>query len=367
MPNPTMLTYINQEQTTMQAILAQYPTNIDTAIEAMPLNQQKVLVLATGSSINAAYSAKHYIEKQTKMRLDIQEPYNYTHYEQIDPELDLVIGISQSGQSTATIEALERVHADHSVFSIGVTSIPGTEITQATNRTLDILTGRERVGYVSLGFTATVLNLMLLGLRVGVKKGLLTAEQEQAELAEFNQLASQIDTIIASTTHFFEQNRDDLRDATQFTSVAYGPSVGTTMEMATKFSEVVRVPSQGFELEAFMHGPYLEVNDQHYQFFIETLAETAIQEKQLALKGYEQRYTDYVYTISFKETAHTVGDKYLQLPKVADEFKVPFVGATVFQVLAWYICKEKGINLSDMIFTDFSEVVHNKTTIQDYV
>lgn len=167
---PTMLSYINEEQAGMLKILESYPNNVDEIVNEISKDSQEWLALGTGSSINAMKSAKYYMEKMAQLRIDIQEPYNYCNYETINPHLDLVLGISQSGQSTSTIAALEKIKQQSTLTSIAVTSIPDSEITAATTLTLDVGSGKERVGYVTLGYVATVLSLMLLGLRLGVKK-----------------------------------------------------------------------------------------------------------------------------------------------------------------------------------------------------
>jgi glucoselysine-6-phosphate deglycase len=363
---PTMLSYILQEQETLSAILAQYPNNIDRALTGLDITTQKWLVLGTGSSINAAQSAKYYMEKTAQIKLDIQEPYNFSHYETIDPELQVVIGISQSGQSTSTIEAMQKVAAHHAVHTMAVTSIPDSEITQATSSTLDILSGRERVGYVTLGFSATVLNLMLLGLRIAVKKQLLSEADEAMELAAFKKLTKQFGAAIERTLIFFEKHRADFKEAPRFSAIAYGPAVGTAQEMETKFSETIRVPSQGVELEAFMHGPYLEINPQHRLFFIDTPAQSDVIEKAGLLKAYEQKHTKHVFTISLRKEIPE-DDFELALGICEDEYKAPYLAIVPFQVLCWYISKEKGIDLTQRIFTDFSQAVKSKTTVQDYV
>ncbi|EOI03097.1 hypothetical protein UAY_00844 [Enterococcus moraviensis ATCC BAA-383] len=363
---PTMLSYILEEQEKLTAILAQYPANIDQAIEGLDLSAKNWLVLGTGSSINAAQSAKYYMEKKAKIKLDIQEPYNFSHYEMIDPTLQVVLGISQSGQSTSTIEAMNKVNAHHAVHTMAVTSIPDSEITKVTSSTLDILSGQERVGYVTLGFSATVLNLMLLGLRIAVKKQLLSETQEQQELTDFKNLTATFNQSIEKTIAFFTNNRSDFKAAPRFTAIAYGPTVGTAQEMETKFSETIRVPSQGVELEAFMHGPYLEINPEHRLFFIDTPAKAEIIEKASLLKQYEQKHTAHVFTISLrKETAEH--DHELALGSCEDEYKAPYLAIIPFQVLCWYISKEKGIDITQRIFTDFSQAVKSKTTVQDYV
>lgn len=360
---PTMLTYIHQEQETMLNILKNYPNNIDIPLQSIDIHAQEWLVLGTGSSINAAQSAKYYIEKCANVRIDIQEPYNYCNYETINPHLDLVLGISQSGQSTSTIEALNKIKNQSQLPTIAVTSIPDSEITEYTTTTLDIGCGHERVGYVTLGFTSTVLTLMLLGLRLGVKKGYISPAQEQIEIQTFIQESYKIDQIIKKSEIFIQTHINDFKDAHRITGVAYGSIVGTIKEFETKFCETVRVPTSGYDLEAYMHGPYLEVNPEHRIFFMETPSSRL--NKLNLLKAYESKHTNHVFTISTlasSQDSHT-----LALDIKLDEYKAPYLLIIPFQIFCWYITKAKGIDLTKRIYTDFSQAVHSKTTIQDYV
>lgn len=360
---PTMLSYIKEEQEVMLKILNNYPANVDCVVEKINNDSQEWLALGTGSSINAMKSAKYYIEKMAKVRIDIQEPYNYCNYETINPSLDLVLGISQSGQSTSTIEALEKIKKQSNLISVAVTSIFDSEITKATALTLDVGSGKERVGYVTLGFTATVLTLMLLGLRLGVKKGSVSIDKEKTELRILKDETLKINDIISKTENFFESHQADFKQATRFSSIGYGAAVGTIKEMETKFSETVRVASQGYELEAFMHGPYLEVNPEHRIFFVETPSPRL--HKSNLLKAYESKHCGHVYTITTEKEVSD--DKTLALDICLDEYKASYLLVIPFQVLAWYIAKSKGIDLTKRIYTDFSQAVNSKTTVQDYV
>lgn len=360
MTKPTMLSYIYQQPAKLAAILANYPQQFSSMPDLT--SKKEWLILGTGSSINAAQSAKHYIQRTADLRIDIQEPFNFQHYERINPQLDLVLGISQSGQSTSTIDALSHLKEVMTLPSIAVTSLADSEITKETDWTLDIGCGQERVGYVTLGFTSTVLSLMLLGLQIGVQKGLVTAEKEQAELASFKKLIESIPTTLEKTTTFFTNYQSELRLAPRFSTVAYGPAFGSAKEMETKFSETVRVPSQGIELEAFMHGPYLEVTPEHRIFFLEVPSPNLAKEQ--LLKKYEERCTDYVYTIT---TEALIQERTLSLASDVDEWKAPLLFIVPFQLLAWLIAKEKGIDLTRRIYTDFAQEVKSKTSVQDYV
>lgn len=362
-PKPTLIGYVRDEQDVLLRALDSYPNNLDAAIEG-GLDFTEIVALATGSSINAVLSARYYIESRAEVHVDIQEPYNYLHYERRKPSGQLVLGVSQSGQSTSTIGALQALRGDNR--TIAVTSMPESEISGCCDATIDILSGKERVGYVTLGFNATVLALMLFGLRLGVKKGIVSADEERRELREFKAVVSRLNEAIELTESFFKRNANELGAAHRFMSVAYGPAFGTAQEMQTKFCETVRVPSQGIDLEAFMHGPYLEMQPDYRLFFLETPAASDVKEKMALLKEYESDVTPYIYTISV-DGRKGRSRRDLVLPAVADEMKVPLLLVIPFQVLCWYISRERGIDITHRIFTDFAQRCKSKTVVQDYV
>ena len=96
---PTMMTYISEEPACAQ-ILRDYRQKlapIETFARQHPV--RRILLLATGSSLNAALCARYFFEQRFGVLLDIKEPYNFTHYDAIDPHADLVVAISQSGKA----------------------------------------------------------------------------------------------------------------------------------------------------------------------------------------------------------------------------------------------------------------------------
>lgn len=77
--------------------------------------------------------------------------------------------------------------------------------------------------------------------------------------------------------------------------------------MATKFSETVRISSQCFELVAYMHGPYLDVNPEHRIFFVQTKRYRL--EKSNLLKKYEFKHTNHIFSIS-TDTIENISFRY---------------------------------------------------------
>ncbi|MCE0844519.1 SIS domain-containing protein [Buttiauxella sp. A2-C1_F] len=353
---PTMMTYIHEEQATLSAMLDRYPHDLPEI-----KGKSTWLVLATGSSINAIKSAKYYVENLANVRVTVEEPFHFQHYEKMDVATDLVLGVSQSGESTSTINAIKHIRKSFPLVTYGLTSKLSSELAKTVDHAIDIEIGEERVGYVTKGYVATIFKFMLLGLYTARCNGLITETQETEELAKLSVAVKSIPQIIDTTEVFFEKWKDELTASPRFTAIGYGPSVGVIKEMETKFAETIRVPSQGVELEAFMHGPYFEVNGNHRMFFLDTPGEA--RERLLLLKDYEKKYTDYIYTIKLGVSSD---ERTLAINADVDIFIAPLLMVIPFQILAHHIAEAKGNDLPQRIFTDFGISVKSKTKPGDY-
>ncbi len=353
---PTMMTYIHEEQATLAQILDNYPQNVPAIAD-----DSEWLLLATGSSANAAASAKYYIESLSAVRLTLAEPFHYQHFEKHNPAIKTVIAISQSGESTSTLHALETLKQRFPLQTVGLTSKPQSELAKTADQFILLDIGEERVGYVTKGYVATILTLMLMGLRHARAVNAIDDAREQQELSVFREAINAIGSIIHTTEAFFRRWQSELAAAPRFTSIGYGPAIGVCMEMATKFTETVRVPSQGIEMEVFMHGPYFEINPQHRLFFLDV--PSVARERLTLLRQYEQRHTQYVYTVTpeASDDPHT-----LALNVNTPETVLPLLMVIPFQILAHHIAEAKGNNLPQRIFTDFGVAVKSKTKPGDY-
>ena len=336
---PTMMTYISEEPACLAQILRDYRQKlapIETFARQHPV--RRILLLATGSSLNAALCARYFFEQRFGVLLDIKEPYNFTHYDAIDPHADLVVAISQSGKSASTLEAMRKVQASgKSVFAL--TSDPQSPIGCASDGVLDINTGIESVGFVTRGFSATVLNLLLIALIIARKQEKASEVEEQHYLAELQRLVAAIPEVIVRTE--------------RFVATGYGALVGVAKEFETKFTETVRVPSSGFELEAYMHGPYLEANARHVMLFIEDTPDARTR----ALRDYLAPSIGRAFTLTLgdEEDAQTLA---LNCP--CEHHLAPLLLIVPVQMLAWHTAGLKGIDLAKRIFDDFDRVLKSK-------
>ncbi|VDG32196.1 glutamine--fructose-6-phosphate aminotransferase [Lactobacillus sp.] [Lactiplantibacillus mudanjiangensis] len=358
MNNPTMLSYIRREQSVLNQILAAYPEQIGNAMAQAPEDTHHWLILTTASSLNAAKSARLYMEHTANIQVDVQDAEYYANYGHINPGIDTVIAISLSGEDPDTIAALKKVTAGSHAYTIAMTSQVKSQLPTLTDATVDILTGKETIPYITLSYSALMLSLMFLGLRSAANRNLMTELAANQELDEFGLLIEHINETIQRSNDYYRKFTIDFGLADQFTAI--GPSVvaGTLAEMETKFTEIVRVPTNGYTVADFTHGAYLGAHENHRQFYIELNTLPNVMQKQAAVKTFESNLTPHIYTISFTGEQPTEKDEQtLILHQVDDVLKAPLLAIIPFQVLAWFIAKAKGINLSHSIFTKFQTVV----------
>ncbi|EAW2983701.1 SIS domain-containing protein [Salmonella enterica] len=351
--SPTMLTYINEESDVLANIIRRHRQSLEEVSRfASQKTLRRILILATGSSSNAAFCARYFFEL-CGISIDIKEPYTFSQYENSDPQADMVIAISQSGKSASTLEAMRKVQAQgRPVFAL--TADPQSPLGKASDYPLDILTGIESVGFVTRGFSATVLNLLLIALLIARQQQRLTESQVEEYVAQLQRIAATLPLVIVRTEAFIHQHQAVLRNGTRFVATGYGALVGVAKELETKFTETVRVPSSGFELEAYMHGPYLEANAEHVMFFFEDRPDA----RSRALREYMTPAVAKTFTLTLAKAAQD--DQTLALDVAVDHHFSPLLLIVPVQLMAFHIASLKGIDLSVRIFDDFDRVLKSK-------
>lgn len=345
----TMMDYIYEEEATLLAILAHFKTQTEVSLSRI----ENIVILATGSSYNACLAAKPFFEKVAKVTLSIEEPYHFNHYGNLSKKTDLVIAVSQSGKSASTIDALTQ--ATKVCPTIVLTSDLTSPITRVAQRLIDLEMGIETVGFVTKGYVVTVLQLFLLALQIGENKQVLSQQETIKWITELRGMVLEIPRIITQTLDFFAENQAIFKMGQRFIAIGYGANWGTAKEFETKFTETVREPSQGFELESYMHGPYLEANSRHILFFIEN--ESPNLSRSQKLKGYMAPYIGQELTITTQASNEKTT---LGLSITCHELVSSLLLIIPFQILACKIAASKGIDLDQRIFDDFDQILKSK-------
>jgi glucoselysine-6-phosphate deglycase len=358
---PTMYTYIEEEYQVCKKILENRKGNLKDFIDILKEKDSstKLMFLATGSSVNAVNCVKFYLEQLLGFEVAIKIPFLFSNYEKVFNTKAIAIAVSQGGKSHSTIEAVIKAKEYGIQDTIVITSDLNSPITTYADKVIDIGCGEEKVGFVTKGFTATVLTLMLMAVEGGYALGRIDESQYELEINKINEAVEKINNVIERTNHWYDKNRHQLIAGNRFLTIAYGPNYGVALESNTKITETVRCPMSSYELEEYMHGPYLELKDNHYIFFVQSKGK--VEDRLLSLREYISRVTPNCFTISHEERCEDA--RTLCLGFDGDENISPLLFVIPFQILSYKLAEDKGINLNIRIYSDFSTVLNSKVSV----
>ena len=218
----TMMHCIESEPEILARILNEYETTLAPVRQRLAQGPvRRLLILATGSSMNAAQCAAFAFSQWAGVQVEIKEPYPFTHYERLDEQADWIVALSQSGKSHSTLQAQRKAQAaGRQVWSL--TSDPHSPLAREADALLDINCGIEPVGFVTVGFSATVLNLLLMAMMIGEPQGELGAARRESLLQSLRALTRYLPETMRRTDAFIDRHQTLLAQATRYVAIGYG-------------------------------------------------------------------------------------------------------------------------------------------------
>lgn len=348
----SMFTYIKKEKDTNLNILNQRDKILHSFTRSLKQNKKSNwIILATGSSANAIECAKYYVESIAKINVSIQMPQIYTNYPSIQFDDQLHIAVSQSGHSSSTIKALKSIHGESFTMCADLKS----PICKENKNIIEIACGFESVDIVTMGMSATILTFMLMGLEAARVWNVITQDKYDVEIKKLHDIIIRTDDVVEDVIKWYECHKEEFANIEQVAAIGYGTGYGIAKEMETKIAETIYCPVNAYEMEEYMHGPYLAMHKNLYVFFIETNHEN--QNKRMeALKSYMQNICEHCYTITYKS------DEALSTFTIEniDELYAPLLYVIFVQYLSYRISSDRGIDPMITPYDDFDDVLASK-------
>lgn len=292
MSDYVMLDYIHETQETALKILEDSEAICREFAESFAGKKYgRLILVASGTSYNTCVTAKYYMEKMLKVPCVPITSYGFAHYEgTFFPDGDLMVAVTQEGESTNTIDALEKAN-ELGIDNFVVTEYLNNTCTRTAQKKVTIDCGREFVGPKTKGYTCTVLTLYLMALEAARTCGNIDSVVYEDNKKRLHTVLSNINQVIEKTKVWFEKNKEDFKKIEKSYVLGYGANVGTAMEGALKSMETVRYPYFWFETEEFLHGPMASVKPDVYTILI-------------APKTYGYDRTNALFKIMYEQNAH---------------------------------------------------------------
>ncbi|MFB5677701.1 SIS domain-containing protein [Paenibacillus terreus] len=322
-------------------------------------NVSRIIFTGSGSSYNAAMSSRHFIEKTLQVEVQVEFAHTFAQYSCVYDKQTLVFALSQSGESTAAVECVQKAN-ELGLFTVAVTSQEGSLITEFAQNQIIVPSGEEKAGATTKGFTATTLTLYLMAIETAYAANKLEESEYNRYIQTLLSIIDNMKNTIAAAEAWYNEHKDELLEAKSYVFSGTGDLYGTAMEAGLKFLETSRIPVSIYEFEEFMHGPYNAIDENSYIFYFADPGQDY--ERMLTLADYFAKITPHGFVVtksSDQPRPGSLSPEFINDPDLAPiEYIVPM------QVLFFRAAKERGVNMRTPRYVDFHPSMKSKRRLR---
>ena len=221
---------------------------------------RRIVIVACGTSYHAGLIGRYAIEEWARLpvEMDIASEYRYRN-PVVSPE-DLVIGISQSGETADTLAAM-RLASERGAGVLAVTNVMGSEATRAADGVLFTRAGMEIGVAATKTFICQVAAMYLLGLRLAELRGELPPERLRELVTEVKRLPHCIDEVLAGAEELVEPIAAAYWQSDFFLYIGRHVGLPVALEGALKLKEISYIATDAYAAGEMKHGPIALLDD----------------------------------------------------------------------------------------------------------
>lgn len=306
------------------------------------INANRIVIVACGTSWHAGLVAEYLIEDICRIPVEVEYASEFRYRNPVIDKGDVVIAISQSGETADTLVAIEMAKKMGAIV-FGVCNAVGSSIARITHEGVYTHAGPE-IGVASTkAFTAQLTVLSMIALKIGKSKGSLEEGRFLHLLDELSQVPEKIKKCFASEKEIHTIAKK-YKDATSFLYLGRGFQFPVALEGALKLKEVSYIHAEGYPAAEMKHGPIALVEEDLPSVFIATKDKNY--DKVVSNIQEVKARSGKVIAI-LTEGDHAVAkmcDDVIFVPD-ADEAIMPLISVIPLQILSYYIGIEKGLNV----------------------
>jgi glutamine---fructose-6-phosphate transaminase (isomerizing) len=304
---------------------------------------RRVYLVACGTSHHAAMVGRHYIESIARIPATVELASEFRARDPVVDEGDLVIAVSQSGETSDTLAAVHEAKK-HGATVLAIANVIGSAIPRASHAAFYTHAGPE-IGVASTKcFTTQLCALLMLAIHLGRRRNNLTKQRAAELLDGLVKLPTQMNDVVLGTKQLVANIAKRYVDARDVLFLGRGPSFMIALESALKLKEISYVHAEGYAAGEMKHGPIALLDasvpvivvapqDRFYEKTMSNLQEARAREAKIiciASEGDEQ--------------ASRESHELIQVP-VVDELLTPFLTVLPLQLYAYYVADLKGTDV----------------------
>lgn len=306
------------------------------------LNAKRIIITACGTSWHSGLIGKYAIEEFARIPVEVEYSSEFRYRKPVINKDDLVIAISQSGETADTLAAVE-LAKEHGAFIFGICNVVGSSIPRNTHSGCYTHAGPE-IGVASTkAFTAQVTVLTMLALMIGKEKGTLPEEQ-------YLKIVSELARIPEKITHLLKQDASIAEFAKTFTYaqnfiyLGRGYNFPVALEGALKLKEISYIHAEGYPAAEMKHGPIALISQEMPVVVI--APNVGMYEKVVSnIQEIKARKGRIISIITEGDVVvKNLSDYSISIPET-EECLVPLLAAIPLQLFAYHIAVVKGCNV----------------------
>ena len=306
------------------------------------LNAKRIIITACGTSWHSALIGMYAIEEFARIPVEVEYSSEFRYRKPVIDKDDVVIAISQSGETADTLAAVE-LAIQHGAFIFGICNVVGSSIPRNTHSGCYTHVGPE-IGVASTkAFTAQVLVLTMLALLIGREKGTLSEEYYLKLINDLSHIPEKISKILEQEKSIAEFSKT-FTYASNFIYLGRGYNFPVAMEGALKLKEISYIHAEGYPAAEMKHGPIALISQEMPVVVIATNSSTY--EKVISnIQEIKARKGKIISIITEgDEIVKDLSDFSISVPD-AEECLSPLLTVIPLQLLAYHIAVVKGCDV----------------------
>ena len=306
------------------------------------LNAKRILIVACGTSWHAGLVAEYIIEEFSRIPVEVEYASEFRYRNPIINKDDVVIAISQSGETADTLAAI-KLAKENGAFVFGVCNVVGSSISRETHAGAYTHAGPE-IGVASTkAFTTQITILTLLALRLAKAKGTMNNSEYQRYLLELKIMPEKVQEALL-TNDVAKQIAEIYKNASNCLYLGRGYNFPVALEGALKLKEISYIHAEGYPAAEMKHGP-IALIDEHMPVIVIAPNKGHYDKVVSNIQEIKSRSGKIIAVVTKGDTqVRALADHVIEIPETNEPF-TPLLTTIPLQLLSYHIAVLRGCNV----------------------
>jgi glucosamine--fructose-6-phosphate aminotransferase (isomerizing) len=305
-------------------------------------NAKRILIIGCGTSWHAGLVGEYLFEDLARIPVEVEYASEFRYRNPVIYETDIVIAISQSGETADTLAAIELAKSKGATI-FGVCNVVGSTIPRTTHGGSYTHAGPE-IGVASTkAFTAQVTVLTMMALLLGHRRGTITQSHYHKLLSELEAVPAKVEKVLKLDQQL-KYIASIFKDAKNFLYLGRSYTFPVALEGALKLKEISYIHAEGYPAAEMKHGPIALIDEEMPIVVIATKG-TSYEKVVSNIQEVKARKGKVIAVVTEGDTiVKTMADHVIEIPET-DEKLVPLISVIPLQLLAYHIAVMRGCNV----------------------